>query len=153
MNARLTKPATRCKAHLICAAVALASPAAANPAVEAADLRDCIAQARDAGAVAACERTEQAVLQARIERWSTAIRGRLDAQQRLIFELSEKAWQAFVDSETAMLDVTLALRKDGLAARLRPGAVTRLYEERERQLREHLHNLSYGMPTGAATPR
>ena len=33
-----------------------------------------------------------------------------------------------------MLELSLELRKDGLGPKLRPGAVTLLYEQRERQL-------------------
>ena len=118
-------------------------PALADNRTAQTDLRDCIAQAQDAAAVMACEVTQQAVLKARIERWSAGIRNRLDTRQRQVFEHNAKAWQAFVESEISMLDLTLDLRDDGLSAKLRPGAVTRLYEDRERQLREHLHNLSY----------
>lgn len=148
MDTRLTKLSRWRKAIAAAFAVSCATHAGANPLAEAADLRDCIAQARDAAAVAACERTGQAVLKARIARWSDALRPLLDDRQRQLFERNEKAWQAFVDSELEMLDMSLATRRDGLAPRLRPGAITRLYEERERQVREHLHNLTAG--TGGA---
>lgn len=91
----------------------------------------------------ACEKSQQMVLKDRIQRWSTAIRQRLDARDLAVFDRNIEAWTAFFDSELAMLDLTLKARRDGLGPTLQPGAVTRLYEERERQLREHLHNLSY----------
>ena len=117
--------------------------ASADDGAARADLRDCVAAAQDAAALMACELTQQAALKARIGRWSAGIRKRLNARQRQVFEHNATAWQRFVDSETAMLGLTLDLREDGLGAKLRPGAITRLYEERERQLREHLHNLTY----------
>jgi hypothetical protein len=126
------------------AAVLLLSGAAAAQPPQ--DLRDCVADARDAAAVAACEVTAQAALKARIERWSAAIRKRLDARERLLFDRNAAAWKAFFDSEVALLDLGLGKRADGLASKLRPGAVTRLYEQREEQLREHLHNLSIPGP-------
>ena len=107
---------------------------------------DCVAAARDSHSVAACEQSQQAVLRDRIRRWSEALRSRLDAHQRAAFDRNARAWQAFYDSEVTMLDATLPRRADGLGPALRPGAVTRLLEERERQLREHLHNVSYGNP-------
>jgi hypothetical protein len=91
----------------------------------------------------ACEKSQQVVLKDRIDRWSTAIRQRLDGRELAAFDQNTRAWKAFLDSELAMLDLTLKARRDGLGPTLQPGAVTRLYEERERQLREHLHNLSY----------
>lgn len=115
------------------------------------DLRECVAAATNAAAVGACEATEQAVLKERIERWSRAIRTRLDNRQRVLFDRSLAAWRTWFESETELLDLTLAQRTDGLGPKLRSGAVTRLYEERERQLREHLHNLSYA--SSAPPPR
>ena len=105
-------------------------------------LRDCIAQARDSAGVAACEKQAQRSLQEDITRLSAAIRTQLNPSDRLIFDQSAAAWQAFLQQETTMLELTLSRRADGLGARLLPGAVTLLYEQRERQLREHLHNLS-----------
>lgn len=125
------------------AALLLSGAAAAEPLQ---DLRDCVADARDAAAVAACEMTAQAALKARIERWSAAIRKRLDPRERQLFDGNTAAWKAFFDSEVALLDLGLGRRADGLAPRLRPGAITRLYEQREEQLREHLHNLSIAGP-------
>ena len=46
------------------------------------------------------------------------------------------------EAQTAIQELTLSQRGDGLGEKLLPGAVTLLYEQRERQLREHLHNLS-----------
>ncbi len=127
----------------LAALLLLGSAALAQPAQ---DLRDCVADARDAAAVAACERTAQVALKARIERWSTAIRERLDDRERTLFDRNTAAWKAFFDSEVALLDLGLAKRADDLGPRLRTGAVTRLYEQREQQLREHLHNLSIAGP-------
>lgn len=121
----------------------LSGAAAAQPQL---DLRDCVADARDAAAVAACEMTAQAALKARIKRWSAAIRKRLDTRERLLFDRNAAAWEAFFDSEVALLDLGLGKRADGLAPKLQPGAITRLYEQREEQLREHLHNLSIAGP-------
>jgi hypothetical protein len=141
---RLTKPFGWCKI-LLTALVLLPSLAAnADSNLLPADngLRECIARARDAGSIAGCEIQEQAALKTRIEHLSTSIRTRLDNPQRLIFERSAKAWQAFFEHEVAMLELSLKLRKDGLGPKLRSGAVSLLYEQRERQLREHLHNIS-----------
>lgn len=140
-----------CKTRLAAGILLAASAAAAAESTLPAGLRDCIAGARDTAAVRACEVTAQAELQARIERWSAAIRQRLSPRDRAHFDHNSRAWQAFFDSEVGMLDRTLGQRVDGLGARLRPGAVTRLFEERERQVREHLHNLGYAR--GAAPSR
>ncbi|MDJ0738692.1 MAG: hypothetical protein QNJ91_03185 [Gammaproteobacteria bacterium] len=143
MAARLTKGCKRCKTALLSVAVAAGTSGATELRTPAQTLRDCVAQAQGAAAVAACETTQQAALQARIKRWTLAIRDRLRGPDRVAFDRSTRAWQAFFDSELAMLERTLNARRDGLGASLYPGAVTRLYEERARQLREHLHNLSY----------
>ncbi|MCB1724545.1 MAG: hypothetical protein KDJ39_12720 [Gammaproteobacteria bacterium] len=146
MRARLTNAAARRKILALASAASLCAATAAGPQRERQDLRDCVAAARDSHSVAACEQSQQAVLRDRIRRWSEALRSRLDAHQRAAFDRNARAWQAFYDSEVTMLDATLPRRADGLGPALRPGAVTRLLEERERQLREHLHNVSYGNP-------
>lgn len=105
-------------------------------------LRDCIAQARDSAAMTTCERQAQLSLREDIKRLSAAIRAKLNPSQRAVFDQSTAAWQTFLQHETAMQELTLSQRGDGLGDRLLPGAVTLLYEQRERQLREHLHNLS-----------
>ena len=105
-------------------------------------LRDCIAQARDSAAMTTCEKQAQLSLREDIKRLSAAIRAKLNPSQRMVFDKSTAAWQTFVHHETAMQELTLSQRADGLGDKLLPGAVTLLYEQRERQLREHLHNLS-----------
>ena len=105
-------------------------------------LHDCVAKARNPQAVTACEQREQTALKERIEILSATIRGQLDAGGRIVFERNVEAWQRFFDSEQAMLELSLARRADGLGATLSVGALNRLYEQRERQLREHLHNLN-----------
>ena len=105
-------------------------------------LRDCIAQARDSSSVAACEKQAQLSLQEDIKRLSAAIRVQLNQSQRLVFDQSTAAWQTFLRHETALQELTLSQRGDGLGDKLLPGALTLLYEQRERQLRGHLHNLS-----------
>ena len=122
--------------------------AMATRVIESIRRTTCLPRSRkySAAAVAACETTAQAALKAGIERWSAAIRKRLDARERLLFERNASAWKVFFDSEVALLDLGLGKRADGLASKLRPGAITRLYEQREEQLREHLHNLSIPGP-------
>lgn len=78
----------------------------------------------------------------RIEQLSAEIRTRLDARQRLVFDRNVEAWQAFFQQEIAMLDLSLGARGDGLGPSLRTGAISLLFEQREQQLREHLHNLT-----------
>jgi hypothetical protein len=152
---RLTKPDKGRKARfflviaLLCTTGATAAPPNPGPF----DLRACIASAQTAAALAACETQAQADLQQRIQQMTTAIRQRLDAKQRLIFERSVSAWQAFFDSEVALLEMSLGLRPDQLGPKLKPGAVTRLYEQREQQLREHTHNLSLARPAGSENMR
>ncbi|MCB1773194.1 MAG: hypothetical protein KDI88_06220 [Gammaproteobacteria bacterium] len=119
---------------------------AAEPLEERSALRDCISAARETGAIAACEAAAQTDLRGRIERWTRAIRVLLDNRQRPAFDRSVDAWQAWFESETHLLELTLAQRRDGLGPRLQSGAVTRLFEDRERQLREHLHNLKFAGP-------
>ena len=155
MPERLTKPNTGCKARLflvaalLCATGATAAPPDTGPI----DLRACIAGAQSGAALAACEAQAQAELKQRIQEMTTAIRQRLDAEQRLIFERNISAWQAFFDSEAAFLELSLGLRPDQLGRKLKPGAITQLYEQREQQLREHLHNLSLARPTGSENMR
>ena len=107
-------------------------------------LRECIAQARNSTAVTACEQAAQLSLQKEIKRLSAAIHARLDRSQHPVFNQSTAAWQTFLQHETALQELTLSQREDGLGDRLLPGAITLLYEQRARQLREHLHNLSSG---------
>jgi hypothetical protein len=116
-------------------------------------LRECIAQARDAAAVANCEKQAQSVLKENIERLAAAIRMRLNQSQHAVFDSSASAWQAFFEHEQAMLELSLRQRRDGLGPSLQSGAVTLLYEQREQQLREHLHNLSLAGPTARPAPR
>lgn len=148
MDARLTKQKARCKTSVALASLLTAAAAAEPPPLAAQDdaLRRCIAGAHSAAGIADCERREQATLKARIAELSTAIRARLDARQRQVFERNSGAWLAYVDSEVAMLGLSLGGRRDGLGPSLQTGAVTLLYEARERQLREHLHNLGLAGP-------
>jgi uncharacterized protein YecT (DUF1311 family) len=147
VRARLTNAARGCKVSLVLANLLLTT-ALAQPSLNG--LRDCVANARDPHAIAGCERREQAALEERIERLGQTIRKQLEARERALFERNQTAWQAFFDSERAMLELSLATRRDGLGATLGAGAVNRLYEQRERQLREHLHNLNQRAPRGAA---
>ncbi|MCB1786627.1 MAG: hypothetical protein H6953_15600 [Chromatiaceae bacterium] len=141
MSASLTKVSRRCKAPLLPLCLVLTA-AGANAAAPVADgLRDCIAKARDPGAIAACEHRARSALQAHIQQLGDEIRSRLDARERQQFEHNVAAWEAFFAAEKKMLELSLGARGDGLGATLMPGAVNRLYEQREQQLREHLHNL------------
>jgi len=151
--ARLTKPALWCKATCSLTVPLLISLAVIAGPQDGSGLRACVSAARDAAAINACELREQADLKARIAQSSAAILKRLDARQRLIFERNAAAWEAYLGSETALLDLTLARRGDGLGSPLKPGAITQLYEARDRQLREHLHNLSFPGEAGSRSTR
>ncbi len=105
-------------------------------------LRQCISEAHSASAISQCEQQTQAVLRARIDQLSGAIRSRLPPSLRREFDGGSEAWQTFFEHENHMLSISFQRRADGLGPMLRPGAVTRLLEQREQQLREHLHNLS-----------
>ena len=133
---RQTKHVQRCKAVVL----VLLFPLGLSHAGDG--LRDCITRARGSVAVAVCEKHAQLSLQEDIKRLSAAIRAQLNQSQRHIFDQSTAAWQAFLQHETTMQELTLSQRADGLGDKLLPGAVTLLYEQRERQLRQHLHNLS-----------
>lgn len=152
MTDRLTKQTRWRKIYLLVLMIPLSLVQAAdsNRAEPPGSLRDCIAQARDAAAVANCEKQAQSVLKENIERLSAAIRTHLNQAQRTVFDRSASAWQAFFEHEKAMLELSLGQRRDGLGPNLQSGAVTLLYEQREQQLREHLHNLSLAAP--AARP-
>ena len=152
MAVRLTKPTLLRKVMSTLNATLLSLAAGAAP-LDDNSLRTCVAAARDAAAVTACELKAQAELKARIAQSSAAILDRLDARQRVIFERNATAWEAYLDSETALLDLTLAKRRDGLGSSLRPGAITQLYEARDRQLLEHLHNLSFSGDAGGSHTR
>lgn len=155
MDARLTKAAWRCQIYLSLTVLLLARPAAGESAPPPAPstLRECVARAADLPAVAACEKREQVALKARITELSAAIRTRLDQRQRQVFDRNSDAWQAFLDSEVAMLGLSLSQRSDGVAPGLRASALTLMYEVRERQLREHLHNLSAVAPASPGGSR
>ncbi len=155
MPERLSKLNAGCKASIFLVAALLyaAGVTAAPPYPRPIDLRACIASAQSGAALAACEAQAQAGLKQRIQELATAIRQRLDAKQRLIFERNISAWQAFFDSEVALLELSLGLRPDRLGRKLEPGAITRLYEQREQQLREHVHNLSLARPAGSENMR
>ena len=146
MRARLTKPASGCKMSIALAGLLLTIGAGAQTPAQSSltGLRDCVSKARDPQAVAACEQREQAALKERVEALSAAIREQLGSSDRLMFRRNVEAWLGFFDSERAMLELSLARRADGLAATLGVGALNRLYEQRERQLREHLHNQNQG---------
>ena len=103
MAARLTKPIRWRKIFVALQACSLAGLAASAPLPlsHTNQLRDCVARAQGAAAVAACEKQQQTALKARIEQLSETIRARLDARQRLAFDRNMSAWQAFFDSERA----------------------------------------------------
>lgn len=143
MRASLTKPGKLCKALAVTVGVLLSSAVGAEKPLQRQDLRDCIASARGAEAIAACEKSRRVELEHRIKRWTSGIRKHLQGRQLALFDRNVSAWKAFRDSELKLLELTLQQRRDGLGPSLQPGAVTRIYEQRERQLREHLHNLSY----------
>lgn len=144
--ASLTNPGPGCKTVLLAAMLLSAAPAWTAPAAQSDSLRECVARATAPSAMAVCEQREQIALKARIEQLSAAIRNHLDNAGRAIFDRNQRAWLAFAESEAAMLGLSLGQRRDGLGAALRPAAVTLVYEERVRQLREHLHNLSLAEP-------
>lgn len=155
MSKRLTKPNAGCKVRcfLVAALLCTTGATAAPPDPDPIDLRACIASAQSGAALAACEAQAQADLKKRIQEMTMAIRQRLDAEQRLIFERNVSTWQAFFDSEVAFLEFSLGLRPDQLGPKLKPGAITRLYEQREQQLREHVHNLSLARQAGIENMR
>ncbi|MCB1800931.1 MAG: hypothetical protein KDI82_04495 [Gammaproteobacteria bacterium] len=149
MGDRLTKRDGWRKGAVLVGVLGLSSPWTATAQDPQQDLRDCVAAARDARGVAACEKGQQAVLRDRIERWTSALSTELDARQNALLQRNSRSWQAFFDSELALLEVSLQRRNDGMGAALKPGAVTRLLEERERQLREHLQNIKHGQAAPA----
>lgn len=155
MADRLTKLVRWCKRFVLVLVIPLSLLQAAdsNRPQPAGALRDCIAQARDSAAVANCEKQAQAALKENIEGLSAAIRTHLNQAQRAVFDRSASAWQAFFEHEQAMLELSLGQRRDGLGPKLQSGAITLLYEQREQQLREHLHNLSLAAPAARPADR
>ena len=143
MAARLTKRNRWCKASaaFLLLPLAIAAASAPNPRPTTNALRDCIASASGPAGISACEKRQQAALKKSIEQLSAEIRARLDTPQRLVFDRNVNAWQAFFQQEIALLDLSLGMRGDGLGPSLRTGSITLLFEQREQQLREHLHNL------------
>ena len=142
MTRRLTKRHLWCKGTLGVLTLLLSTTSLGDPGGKS--LRDCVARAKGVAAVSICEQNYQARLKSNIARLTAGISARLDARQRLVMEKSTAAWQEFLRRERAMLDLSLGRRGDGLGPQLKHGIVTRLYEQREQQLREHLHNLSIG---------
>jgi hypothetical protein len=141
MATRLTKRLGPCKGLVAAGLIGIALPAPADEASEQAALRACVEQAAGLAAVNACEHRHQEMLLQRITSLRQRIRQQLPTRDRQRFDRNIEAWQQWLDSEKTMLELTLLGRSDGLGASLYPGALTRLYEERVRQLREHLHNL------------
>ena len=144
MPASLTKPPDWCKKPLLL--FFLTTGVGAQPPQDTSrqPLRECIATATTATAINRCETTWQTGLIQRIQALGKAIAKRLDTHQRLLFEQNIAAWQTFMERERKMIELSTRHRRDGLGPQLRSGAISQLYEQRERQLREHLHNLTTG---------
>lgn len=140
MLRRLTKPTPSCKALVGALAVFAGSVVLGDTASKL--LRDCVTRAGSAAAISTCEQQHQSRLKQSIRRLTAAIRARLDRHQRQIFDRSAEAWRNFLNRESVMVNLSLGQRTDGLGPKLAQGSITRLYEQREQQLREHLHNLS-----------
>jgi hypothetical protein len=144
MSGRLTKPGPRCKSSALALAAAIFST---SPLADAAEtmtpsaLRDCVRAAVTAAGVAACEARHQQWLRERIETLTGTLRTQLPPAQHPLLDRNVAAWNSYFDQEVELLDLTLKARSDGLASRLRPGVISRLLEQRERQLREYVHNL------------
>jgi uncharacterized protein YecT (DUF1311 family) len=154
MAARLTKPADRRKVSLVVLLLQGSAAAAGASLPETPpSLRDCVAGAQNATAMAACERQEQGRLKGHVAELAAAIRAQLDARQRLVFDRNHAAWLAFLDSEIAMLELSMGQRGDGLGPVLQASAITLIYETRERQLQQHLHNLNLSRPPRSKTSR
>ncbi len=126
--------------------IALSTDIAAQAPVDKVQqsLRDCVGNATTAAAIDQCETRWQTTLLQRIDDLNTAIIAQLDRRQRAAFDQNVQAWRRFVEHEIAMITLSTRSRADGLGTRLRSGAISRLYEQREHQLREHLHNLKTG---------
>ncbi len=144
MNARLAKEHLRCKVTLLIFALLTALPAGAGSEIETGQsrLRECVRQAASAAALAVCEMTFQASVKQRIEQLGKVIESRLNATQRGVFDRNKEAWRAYLAQELEMIELTSKQRRDGLGPHLRSGATSQLYEQREKQLRLYLHNLS-----------
>lgn len=144
MRARLTKEHLRCKAALLILALLTAIPAGADSAVETGQsrLRECVRNAASAAALAACETQFQGNVKRQIERLSKTIESHLSATQRNVFARNKAAWRAHLAEELEMIELTSKQRRDGLGPHLRAGAISQVYEQREKQLRLYLHNLS-----------
>lgn len=146
MPARLTNGAKWCKTRLaVAASIVLAMQISANasPNERSSRLRDCVSTAASAEAVLQCEVQHQRWLRRRIDELGDALRQQLPADRHPALQENIRAWRTYYEREVALLDLTLARRGDGLAPRLRPGVISRLLEQREQQLREHLHNLKF----------
>ena len=146
MPASLTKRPHRCKISLVLTLLATGATAQPQSDTSQQSLRDCVVAAKNAAAINNCEQTWQTKLLQRVHKLNNAINNRLDTRQRLLFEQNIAAWKAFVERERAMIELSTHQRLDGLGPQLRNGAISQLYEQRERQLREHLHNLATRKP-------
>lgn len=122
---------------------------AATPRAPPDSLRDCVADAVNAAAIAACEKQAATALKQRVRELSDILLARLSGDARRLFAANDKAWRDWVARETALIDLTLGRRTDGLGPALRPGAINTLYEQRVRQLEQHLYSLNQGPPGGA----
>jgi hypothetical protein len=141
MAARLTKRHCPCKGLVVAGLICFSVPVPANEAAERSALRACVEKASGLAAVNACEQQHQTLLLERMTSLRELIRQRLPTQARQRFDSNIAAWQQWLASEKAMLEITLLGRSDGLGASLYAGELTRIYEERVRQLRDHLHSL------------
>lgn len=146
MLARLTKPDLTCKSTglaLIAAVFGMLPHAHAAEKMTPTTLRECVRTAGSAEGIAQCEARHQQWLRERIEMLTNAIVEHLPPAEQPLLESNVAAWNSYFDQEVALLDLTLKARSDRLASRLRPGVISRLLEQREQQLREHLHNLKF----------
>jgi hypothetical protein len=141
MAARLTKRHCPCKGLIVAGLIWCSVAVPADEAAERTALRACVEKASGLVAVNACEQQHQKLLLERMTSLRELIRQRLSTQDRRRFDSNVEAWQQWLASEKAMLDITLLGRSDGLGASLYAGELTRIYEERVRQLRDHLHSL------------
>lgn len=146
MLARLTKPGPTCKSPviaLVAAAFCFQPLAHAAEKMTPSELRDCVRSAGSAAGVAQCEERHQQWLRHRIDVLTGELFEQLPPDDHPVLERNVEGWKRYFDQEVSLLDLTLKARSDGLGPRLRPGVISRLLEQREQQLREHLHNLKF----------
>lgn len=131
--------------RLAAVAALLCGSVAAEPAIDL-EIRNCIAGADSAAALAVCEQQGLAAWKKRVEQLHQALLTRLPVALRTPYGAAHEAWEEHRQREFGWIDLSFAQRSDGLAAPLAAGAKTELLRQRAALLTGYLANLPPAKP-------